>query len=72
MKTTVLTVESITYALKARKLLSRDGISAKLIKADADLAAQGCTYGIEIPAKDFYSAASILRSAEIYYKIYEK
>ncbi len=72
MKTTVLTVGSVTHAIKAKKLLSREGLRAKLIKTDASKTAHGCAYGIEIPTKDFYTAVSILRSAGVYYQLYEK
>ncbi len=72
MKTTVLTVGSVTYAIKAKRLLSREGISAKLIKSNAENTAEGCAYGIKFPTKDFYGAVSVLRSAGIYYQIYEK
>lgn len=73
MKTAVITVGSVTYALKAKKLLAREGLTAKLVKADpSDKGGSGCTYGLEFPARDFYTVASILRSAGIYYQIYEK
>lgn len=72
MKTAVFTVGSVTYALKAKKLLAREGLVAKLVKTDASADGNGCAYGIEFPARDFYTAASILRSAGIYYEIYEK
>ncbi len=72
LKTTVFTVKSVTYAIKAKKLLLREGISAKLVKtADVGIA-QGCAHGIEIPAKDFYTAAAVLRNAGMEYKVYEK
>ena len=72
LKTTVITVGSVTYAIKAKKLLLREGISAKLIKVSDTIIAQGCAHGIEIPAKDFYTAVSVLRNANIEYKVYDK
>ena len=72
MKTTVFTVGSVTYAIKAKKLLAREGLTSKLVKADASKAADGCMYGIEFPTKYFYTAANILRSAGIFYRSYEK
>ena len=72
MKVTVLTVKSVTYALKAKKLLLREGISARLVKTSDVGIAQGCTHGIEIPSNDLYTAAAILRNAGMEYKVYEK
>lgn len=72
MKTSVFTVGSVTYAIKAKKLLAREGLSSKLVKADTSKTSSGCEYGIEFLSKDLYAAASILRSAGIYYQHYEK
>ncbi len=72
MRTTVVTVGSVTYAIKAKKLLTREGLTAKLVKTDASKTAHGCAYGIEFPTKDFYTAVSVLRSAGVYYTLYEK
>ena len=72
LQTTVFTVGSVTLAIKAKKLLARDGIASKLVKADASKSAGGCVYGIEFPTKDLYAVANVLRSANVYYKNYEK
>lgn len=72
MKTTVLAVGSVTYAQKAKKLLAREGLVSKLIKTDASAVGMGCTYGIEIPSKNLFSAANVLRSNGVSYEAYEK
>ncbi|MBR2465654.1 MAG: DUF3343 domain-containing protein [Clostridia bacterium] len=72
MKTSVFTVGSVTYAIKAKRLLAREGLTSKLVKTDASKSTGGCAYGIEFPTKDLYAAASIMRSAGIYYQHYEK
>lgn len=72
MKTTVITVGSVTYAIKAKKLLLREGLSARLVKNGSESSARGCMHGIEIPTKDFFGAAAVLRDAGIPYQAYEK
>ena len=72
LKTTVFAVGSITYAIKAKKLLSSEGIVAKLVKTNPEKTEHGCAYGIEFPQKDLLSAANAMRSANIYYQLYEK
>ncbi len=72
MKTTVITTGSVTYAIKAKKLLAREGIASKLIKADVSKTKSGCSYGVEFPSSEFYTAANILRSNGIRYGVYEK
>ena len=70
MNITTLTVGSITYAIKARKLLSRNKISSSLIKIDRQKAAKGCEYGIKFAPKDFYEVVMILKGANIEYSVY--
>ena len=60
MNKTVLTVETVTYAMKARKLLLRCGIQSKLIKTDAEDSGIGCRHGLEIASKDYFEAVRIL------------
>lgn len=59
METTVLAVESVTYAIKGRKLLQRAGIRSKLIKPNGSA---GCGYGIEIYRKDYLLAIATLKN----------
>ena len=68
---TIITVGSITYAIKCRKLLFKNGIRSKLVKLDSSDIENGCTNGIEITEKDFLTVASILRSNGINYKIHK-
>ena len=68
----IVTVGTVTYAMKARKLLNRNGIRSKLVKLDSSKTANGCTYGIEFPANDLYSAVCVLREAGISYNLYQK
>ena len=71
MNKTIITLSSVTYASKAKKLLLRYGISAKIVKIDSTLSDNGCTHGIEISGKDLLETIRILRENEFYYSIYK-
>ena len=70
MRDTIITVGSVTYAIKCKKLLNKNGIRSKLIKVDPGINENGCTYGVEFPKESFYSAVSILRQENISYRVY--
>ena len=67
MNRRTITVGSVTYAHKARRLLQHKGISSHLVKLDAARSKNGCTYGIEFEADDFYNVVMELKSAGIEY-----
>lgn len=70
MNTAILTVGSVTYAIKARKLLLRSGIRSKLVKVNENKTARGCSHGIEIEEGNFYDVVAILRENGIPYSAY--
>ncbi len=72
MNKTILTTESVTYAIKAKRLLSYSGIQSKLIKVDPSIKRNGCTHGILINNRDFLSAVKVLRDNEINYSVIER
>ena len=59
----------MTYAIKAKKLLKRINVSAKLIKADENKSDYGCSYGIKIPSKSYYDVIMELKKENISYTI---
>ena len=63
----ILTIPTVTLALKAKRILGRHGIKANVIKADATTNKNGCAYAIEIPSTDFFSAITLIKEAEIPY-----
>ena len=65
----IITFASVTYAIKARKLLNRAGVSAKLVKVSAELT-KGCTHGVEIFESSFFDTINILKTAGIEYSVY--
>ena len=66
---TVIAIGSVTYAIKARRVLSRNGIQSKLVKIDALESHNGCTHGLEIDSEDFYATVMGLRNAGISYSL---
>ena len=69
MKTIVISFGSATIAMKAKKILNRNSIGARLIKPDLIKSKIGCSHGIEIDEVKFYDAVILLKGAEIDYFI---
>ena len=69
MNTISITVSSVTYAIKARRLFERAGIKATLIKSDSSGENKGCTYGVKIDSSFLYDAVSILKKYGIDYSV---
>ena len=67
---TTITVGSVTYAIKVRKLLSRMNVQSKLVKVDASKTVGGCTHGLEFASADYYSVVMELKKAGIKYTVY--
>ena len=68
----ILTVKSMTFAQKAKKILARGGITASVRRLDNVQTASGCGYGIVIPYKQHYEAIEALREYGIPYSVYEE
>ncbi|MBQ8414146.1 MAG: DUF3343 domain-containing protein [Clostridia bacterium] len=69
MKKITVTVGSVTYAIKLRKLLVKNGIGCRLVKLDNTVDGKGCTHGVEIFEGDLYRTVFILRENGIAYKL---
>ena len=69
MNKTIVALGSVTYALKARKLLRGRGIQSELIKLDAG-SKEGCTHGLIIDRDSFYMAVLALKENGISYSVY--
>ena len=65
----IITVGSITYATKLKKLLYREGIKSTLVKSEVD---GNCVHGVKIENKDFYSAVVLLKENNIAYSVKEQ
>lgn len=71
MKNVIITVGSVTYAIKLGKLLRRGGIESKLIKVEGNENDRGCTHAVEISERDFYGAVAIMKASGIEYSVYK-
>ena len=65
MKKDILTIPTVTLALKAKRLLSKKGITASVVHFNSNENKNGCSYGIEFDIKDYFSVLSILKESEI-------
>ena len=60
----VIRLSSVTYAIRAQKLLERHGILVLIRRQAGDFNGQGCGYAIEIRG-DIKAAATLVRNAGI-------
>ena len=66
----IINVGSVTYAIKLKRLFSREGIPARLVKIDTkDI---GCTHGLEIYDDDFFNAVVIMKNNNVNYSIVDE
>ena len=66
MNTITVKLKSVTYAIKARNILSRAGINAKIVRLSGDETG-GCTHGVRITELDLLDTARLLGEAGIPY-----
>ena len=66
MKTCILTVGTVTSALRAKRLLAAVGIAARTVKT-TDEGQSGCAYGLELAATDLPHATHALDGAGMHY-----
>lgn len=63
----VATMKSMTYAIKAKKLLEYAGIGAEIVNLDPALTRRGCAYGVSFPCGRTVDAKRLLRTRGIEY-----
>ena len=68
MQEYVLLFNSVTHAIKARRLLLHEGISCTLQRIKPSDAG-GCGYGVSIVNADLLTATLLLREASIPYRM---
>ena len=56
-------VGSISYAIKAKRLLAKEGILANIVKETSHT--EGCSYGLSFAEKDAYRVSAVLAGAGI-------
>ena len=62
----VLTVASVTYALKGQTVLDGGGVPSRVVRPDS---ASGCAYGLAVDRRDLARAKSLLGRGGVPYKI---
>ena len=67
-----ISLGSVTYAMKAQKMLSGKKIHSKLIKLDVGKAADGCIYGLIISDFDYPDVATLLRKEGLAFSLFSK
>lgn len=65
MNRAVIRLTSVTYSIRAQKLLAQHGIKSYIKKLAKNINANGCGYGLEISQQEVQSAYQILSSAGI-------
>ena len=61
MDNSIITLGSVTYAMKARRLLIREGIRSRLVKVLPENTDNGCTHGLVIASARFFDAVVVLK-----------
>ena len=61
----ILTMSSQTLALKAKRVLFREGISVQIVRPSPRLTPRGCTYGLEMGMHQIARAIDILEENQI-------
>jgi hypothetical protein len=64
LRTFIIRLTSVTYAIRAQKLLERRGIRSHIKKLSQSLHVSGCGYGLSVSG-DLHAVAQILTSAGI-------
>ena len=72
MNKIIIILGGVTYAMKLKKLLLREGIRSKQVKLSNAEAYNGCVYGIEIERMDFLRAVVIMKENGIQYSVHNK
>ncbi len=69
MKKTVLSIGSVTHAIKAQRALSDNNVPSKVVKTKTTSSGKGCIYGIETDRMYGSTAERILQSYAINYSV---
>lgn len=65
MQKSIIRLTSVTYAIRAQKLLEQQGIRGVVKKFAHSLQVDGCGYGIEINPADYARSRHILEHSGI-------
>lgn len=63
----IVTMKTMTHALRAKSVLSAKGISSDVIHLDPSVTARGCAYGVSFSCGDSDTVRRVLDGKEIAY-----
>ena len=63
----VVSVRSMTYAIKAKKALEAYDIECEIIKLEASMTKKGCAYGVKFQCINLYNAMDALNKKSVKY-----
>ena len=69
MSEAIIAMRSETTAVKAQRLLSRNGTRCRIVSVDPALTSRGCSVGLAMNAYDVKGAEKLLNSANIFYGV---
>ena len=67
METRILTIASQTVAMKAKRLLEKNGIYVRIVRPSPSLTPKGCAFGLQIDERLLASAVKYLEQNDISY-----
>ncbi len=69
METRTLTMTSQTVAMKAKRLLEKNGIYVRIVRPTPNLTPKGCTFGLQIDERLLTAAVKYLEQNDIPYGV---
>ena len=72
MNKTTISLGSVTYAIKAQKMLSSMKIHSKLVKLDAGNSLNGCIYGLIIATVDYPNTVMELKKEGLAFSLFSQ
>ena len=72
VQVTTVTVSSVTYAIKVKKILNGMKINARIVKVGSSKPNGGCEYGVEFQNVYFYDVIAKLKELGLEYSIYKQ
>ena len=69
MSEAIIAMRSETAAVKAQRLLSRNGIRCRIVSVDPAFTSRGCSVGIAMSSYEVKGAEKLLDSANIFYGV---
>ena len=69
METRILTMTSQTIAVKAKRLLEKNGIYVRIVRPAPNLTPKGCSFGLQIDERLLTAAVKYLEQNDIPYGV---